>query len=330
MGNGWIKHLRVDPIRALQVNSDQALNYFVRRDLLEEQLEPIESIWELDVPKKLFQKQAVSGCWHYPSKSKSNDPIFNYDLLETYRSLRIVVDMYSADRKHPSIQKAAEYVFSCQTKDGDIRGILGNQYMPYYHAVLLEELIKAGYADDYRVIKGMEWLLSVRQKDGGWIIPFQGVPSKERNGLWQKTPIPPDRSLPFSHLATGMILRAFAVHPEYCQRSEIHRAGELLKSRFFKPDKYYDRKGSEYWLKFQYPFFWTSLLTALDTLHLLGFTQVDSDVDKGLTWLVENQQPDGLWPTEYNKNKGTNATHSIPWVTLAVCRVLREYYSLSE
>ena len=183
MGNGWIKHLRVDPIRALQVNSDQALNYFVRRDLLEEQLEPIESIWELDVPKKLFQKQAVSGCWHYPSKSKSNDPIFNYDLLETYRSLRIVVDMYSADRKHPSIQKAAEYVFSCQTKDGDIRGILGNQYMPYYHAVLLEELIKAGYADDYRVIKGMEWLLSVRQKDGGWIIPFQGVPSKERNGL---------------------------------------------------------------------------------------------------------------------------------------------------
>ena len=67
MGNGWIKHLRVDPIRALQVNSDQALNYFVRRDLLEEQLEPIESIWELDVPKKLFQKQVhvliLMGLW---------------------------------------------------------------------------------------------------------------------------------------------------------------------------------------------------------------------------------------------------------------------------
>jgi len=125
-----------------------------------------------------------------------------------------------------------------------------------------------------------------------------------------------------------MILRAFAIHPTFRQRPEIHRAGVLLKSRFFKPDKYYDRKGPEYWLKFQYPFFWTSLLTALDTLYYLGFTQVDSDVDKGLTWLIENQHSDGLWPTEYNK--GANAVHSIPWVTLAVCRVLREYYSLSE
>lgn len=324
MRKGWKKHLKVDPIKALQVAPDKALSYFVRRDLLEEQVEPIESLWELAEPTKLLQKQAENGCWHYPSKAKSNDPVFNYDLFETYRSLRILVDMYGLNRKHSVIQKAAEFVFSCQTAEGDIRGILGNQYMPYYHAVLIEELIKAGYTCDERVIKGLEWLLTMRQQDGGWIIPLQGVAAKEKNGLWDKAPVPPDRSLPFSHLAIGMILRAFAVHPDYCHRSEIYKAGELLKSRFFKSDVYYDRKTPEYWLKFQYPFFWTSLLTALDTLNHLGFTRKDPEISKALDWLINNQGADGLWPTEYNK--GTNATHSFPWVTLAVCRIFKGYY----
>jgi hypothetical protein len=320
----WVSLLRVDPITTLKKYPDHALDYFIRRDLMQEKVDSIETLWELPEPLKVISKQAVKGCWHYPAKSKSNDPVFNYDLFETYRSLRILIDMYGLDRRHPSIRKTADYVFSCQTVEGDIRGILGNQYMPYYHAVLLEELIKAGYENDEKVIKGLDWLLSVRQKDGGWIIPFQGVPAKEKNSLWDKAPIPPNRELPFSHVATGMILRAFAAHPGYRHRPEIRKAAGLLKSRFFKADEYYDRKGPEYWLKFQYPFFWTSLLTVLDTLHPLGFTKEDTDIQKSLTWFVDNQLSNGLWPTEYNKGK--NAAQSIPWVILAVCRVLKNYY----
>jgi hypothetical protein len=320
----WVSMLRVDPITTPKNYSDRALDYFIRRDLLEEKVESIETLWELAEPLKLVSKQADQGCWHYPSKTKSNDLLFNYDLLETYRSLRILVDMYGFDRRHVSIQNAAKYVFSCQTQEGDIRGILGNQYMPYYHAVLLEELIKAGYENDERVIRGLDWLLTVRQEDGAWIIPFQGVPAKEKKKLWDKAAIPPDRRLPFSHLATGMILRAFAAHPGYRHHPGIRKAAVLLKSRFFKADEYYDRKGPEYWLKFQYPFFWTSLLTVLDTLHFLGFTREDADIQKALTWFVNNQYSNGLWPTEYNKGK--NAAQSIPWVTLAVCRVLKNNY----
>jgi hypothetical protein len=325
MGNVWKKQLQVDPVSVLLTYQDPALVYFVRRDLQEEWVGPSESLWELAKPNKLFQKQTTSGCWLYPSRFKSNDPVFNYNLLETYRSLRVLIDMYGLDRRYPAIQKAAKYIFSCQTREGDIRGILGNQYMPYYHAVLLEELIKAGYVDDDRVLKGLDWLLTMRQEDEGWIIPFQGVRAKLKNKLWEKAAIPPDRKLPFSHLATGMILRAFASHPAYSSRKEIIKAGELLKSRIFKPDQYYDRKGSDYWLKFQYPFFWTNLLSALDTLHPLGFTRKDADIQKALTWFVDNQLPNGLWPTEYNKGK--NAACSIPWVTLAVCRMLKKYYT---
>jgi hypothetical protein len=46
-----------------------------------------------------------------------------------------------------------------------------------------------------------------------------------------------------------MVLRAFAVHPEYKSRPEIIEAGSVLKSRILKADKYSDRKAkSKDWI----------------------------------------------------------------------------------
>ena len=69
----------------------------------------------------------------------------------------------------------------------------------------------------------------------------------------------------------------------------------MLKGRFFLADKYNDRKAPAYWLKFQYPFWWTSLLTALDTLARMGFAGEDEDVRRGLDWFIANQAPDGCF-----------------------------------
>ncbi|MBN2392262.1 MAG: hypothetical protein JXR84_16155, partial [Anaerolineae bacterium] len=246
----------------------------------------------------------------------------NYNLLETYRTLRILVEMFGFQRAHPALQKATDYVFSCQTPEGDIRGIIGNQYMPYYHGAILELLIKAGYGDAPQIEKGLDWLLAMRQDDGGWLVPAQLVPAKHKTGaFWLSAPLPPDRSKPHAHLATGMILRAFAAHPVYRQRPEVITAAEALKSRFFQSDKYNDRKASAYWLKFQFPFWWTSLLTALDTLSRLGFNQQDKDFAKGLDWFVTNQSADSLWETGYGSGK--RAQENRHWVGLAVCRVLK-------
>jgi hypothetical protein len=54
----------------------------------------------------------------------------------------------------------------------------------------------------------------------------------------------------------------------------------------FQADKYNDRKAPAYWLKFQFPFWWTGLLTALDTLSRLGFDCRDEDVARGLDWFL--------------------------------------------
>ena len=120
-----------------------------------------------------------------------------------------------------------------------------------------------------------------------------------------------------------IILRAFAAHPRHCQSQAARRAGELLKSRFFRADKYSDRKAPSYWLKLQYPFWWASLLTALDSLARLGFSADDAEVRGGLAWFVDNQEADGLWPSGYSK--GRRALAMRPWVGLAVCRMLDRF-----
>ena len=322
----WLsKTLRVNPLPALLVRQDDALAYFIRRDLEGDPVQPVETLWELPEALKIANKQLSDGAWKYPGKTRDPNTGTNYYLLETYRNLRTLVEIYGFNRHNPVLQRAAAYIFSCQTTEGDIRGILGNQYIPYYHGAILELLIKAGFTGDARVIAGLDWLLSMRQVDGGWIVPTQAVPSKQRTSeYWLGTPHPPDKSLPHAHMATGMALRAFANHPDYQGHQDIKAAGNALKDRFFKPDKYNDRKAKSYWLKFQYPFWWTSLQTALDTLSRLGFDRSDPDIQKGLEWFVANQEEDGLWPTGYGSGKKSETNRC--WVGLAVCRLFTHFF----
>lgn len=316
-------NLQIDPMPALSELKDAALHFFVQRDLLLVEGPSVTTLWTLPEVMRLTTIQRADGSWKYAGKTDS--PAENYSLLETYRQLRVLVEQYALNSDHPTLALASEYIFRCQKTEGDIRGIIGNQYMPYYHGAILELLIKAGYANDERVLRGLDWLLAMRQKDGGWIVPAQAIaPSRRTPDFWTGEPVSPDRDRPHAHLATGMVLRAFAAHPAYCQRDEVKAAGIALKKRFFQADAYHDRKHPGYWLKFQFPFWWSHLLSALDTLFKLGFTSQDADIARGLAWFAENQEPDGLWPTGYDSGRSSEVNRC--WVGLAVCRVLRAYF----
>jgi len=164
----------------------------------------------------------------------------------------------------------------------------------------------------------------MRQDDGGWIIPAQAVPaSKKTHRFWRGAPLPPDRTLPFSHLATGMVLRGLVTHPAYRARPEVRAACMLLKGRMFEPDRYNDRRGREYWLKFGYPFWWPNILTVLEMLARLGVTSDDREVAKALAWFLDHQRGDGLWDTGYGH--GSRAARNEYWVALSICQVLRAF-----
>ena len=165
----------------------------------------------------------------------------------------------------------------------------------------------------------MRWLLSMRQDDGGWVIPARTLGMSLNVMYTARETVEPDRSRPSSHLITGIVLRALAAHPRYRHSADTCCAAELLKSRFFRRDVYPDRAAPSNWLIFSYPFWWTDLLSALDCLARIGFRPGDPDIDRAMAWFIDNQDPSGLWNTGRNRPKGPR---SDLWVGLAICRML--------
>lgn len=330
--NDWRSCLRIDPVPALLSSGNEAVAWFARRDLLGEPVASLNYVWELPPVLKLLKKQLPDGSWPPAGKKKPVYPDYHYHLVETFRRFRLLVKQYGFNREHPAAASAAEFLFSCQTGEGDIRGMIGNQYATYYTGAMLALLIQAGYQDDPRVEKGMRWLLSMRQDDGGWIVPI-AVAAIDRETMIRLTseyaePVEADRSMPFSHNWTNMVLRAFAAHPVYRRSPEAVVAANLLKSRFFKPDVYTSYQDPGYWVRFIH--WWPNLLMALESLSLMGFSKDDPDIAKALDWFVANQQADGLWDSSYKKGDKFRGTpkeiEERFWVSLAVCRVFKRFF----
>ena len=145
--------LRVDPAPLLASSSNAALAFFARRDLLGSDADPVGALWDLPEARRVLGKQGQVGSWRYPGGKRSIRSQENYDQLETFRQLGILVEKFGFTRQHPAIERAAGYLLSFQTDEGDLRGIYGNQYATTYVGAILEVLIKAGYVEDPRIAK---------------------------------------------------------------------------------------------------------------------------------------------------------------------------------
>lgn len=212
----WRRFLGVDPVPLLLGCGNAAISHFATRDFLGADPGPVSALWGLPAARAIVARQLAGGSWKYPGGKETVRSRENYDQIETFRQAGILVEKHGMTREHPAMARAAEFLFSFQTVDGDFRGIYGNQYATTYTGALIEVLTKAGYGDDARIARGLGWLLSVRQDDGGWAIPLRtvGVPFAEfLDTVRHPEPLPPDRAGPSSHLVTGMVSRAFAAHP---------------------------------------------------------------------------------------------------------------------
>jgi hypothetical protein len=319
--------MRYDPIGPLLAAGDPALAWAVGHDLLDEPLEP-QSLWELPPVIQAMRRQREDGSWAYHggvSRVRSNE---NYAQLATYQQLLVLVSKYRLDRRHPAIALAVDFLLGFQTREGDIRGIYGSQYTPNYTGDMLGLMVAAGYQDDRHVLRGIDWLLSIMQDDGGWALPLRTVPAQPggfTRVMRLEAPIQPDRSRPSSHLITGIALRALAAHPRYRHRPEARRAARLLAGRFLRPDRYLDRGEAGYWTKLTYPFRWTDIGSSLDAIALVGLNHSEPDVSRGLDWLTSHQRASGLWQTGYGKTKDVLVNH---WVTFAVARVFKRFFGV--
>lgn len=323
----WLDRLGHDPMPFLLSSQSSSVVFFARRDLMDEDPGPVKSLWTGQEVERILGRQEPDGRWSYPGGDSRIRSKEDYDQLETYRQLGFCVEEFGMDRTHPGIRKAAGFLFAHQTGEGDFRGIYGRQYSPNYTAAILELLVKAGYSEDDRVDMAFRWLISIRQTDGGWAIPFRTA-DKAGQVRWTEVmrskPVRPDTSRPFSHMVTGMVLRAFAAHERYRRSAEARTAGSLVARRFFRADSYADRRAREFWERISFPFWFTDVVSALDSLSLLGFKDDHVGICNALQWLAARQRKDGSFRVKLLRDRDRNASH---WVCLAACRVFKRFGS---
>ncbi len=318
----WFDSFKYNPIDPLLHFKHTAVSLLCQRDLLDKTI-LLENLWQLQEPQKILRKQDKNGSWEYPAAKEHIRTKENYNQIETYRNLGYLIEEYGFTRINSAIENAAEYLFTFQTEEGDFRGIYGNQYTPNYTAGIAELLIKAGYAHDKRITKVFEWLISIRQSDGGWAIPVRtrkyNLKIISENGEARK----PDITMPYSSLITGVVLRAFADHATYKKSAVAKEAGWLLLSSIFKKDKYPDRAAKEYWLRFTFPFWFTDLISVLDSLSLIGFSKHEPEIEKALNYFLIQQTNNGMW--DLRITKGENKDLIQAWLALAICKIFKRF-----
>jgi hypothetical protein len=83
----WRKQFKFDPLSPLLNSGNAAVQYFVRRDLLGERVDPVSVLWELPAAQKILKKQQADGSW--PRVGEQKHSAINYGLIETWRWFRI-------------------------------------------------------------------------------------------------------------------------------------------------------------------------------------------------------------------------------------------------
>lgn len=306
-----------EAIKTLLDTGDEAITAFTKKDLLGEEVD-ISQLWTLPQVKRILKRQQPNGSWVYPNKKVMLSSPTNYNQYQTYKTVAELVEFYGLNKNHEAIRKAADYLFSFQTEEGEFRGIYGNQYSPNYSASITDFLIKAGY-NGARIEKSVDWLLEMRQNDGGWALPFR-TRNENLGALNRKETIEPDKTKPFSHMVTGIVLRPFSLMPAY--QKKVKDAGLLLADRVFTRDKYADRSGVEYWTRFTYPYHWTDILSTIDTLTLLGIKN-HPKINEIKQWFMEHKQEDGTYKVKVMA--GAKYKNVKYWITLQYLKVLKRF-----
>ena len=275
---------------------------------------------------RILRSQRTDGSWTRDASAGSSQNEKANLLAETLKNVSWLYD-YGCTRDDIQVKKSIGYLFSSQTREGDFRATSWSEYTPGFHALTLEILCRLGLGKDERVQRGFHWLMLHRQKDGGWAIPCRTISKKEVEKRYldraksSARPFRPDKSKPFSHFITGLVLRAMTESPAWRGGRECRKSAELVLGRFFKTDRYEDRRSADHWAELSYPFWSTNILSSLDALAKAGFAADDPKIERGLDWLLRQQNGQGFW-----ESRAANAAFEEHlWLTLAVLRVLKRF-----
>lgn len=284
---------------------------------------------QFGVVPKILSKQNEGGFWEDSNK------FYTAKYKGTVWQIIILAEL-GADGKSEKIGKAVEFVLN-NSQDLESGGFSTNRsakgggglhsyVIPCLTGNLVYSLIRLGYINDPRVIKGIDYIVKYQRFDDG----IGSVPKR-----W-----PYDRFIMCfgkhsCHMGVVKSLKALAEITSDMRTSEIkavikNGAEYLLAHRIFKKSHDLKKVSKPGWLKLGFP-----LMYQDDILEILGIlTKLDyKDVrmNEALEILISKQDDSGKWKLESTFNgkfqvdieqKGKPSK----WITLNALRVLRRFY----
>ncbi len=222
----WIPLLLTDP--------SPCLRYLILTELLhlpedEEEVQELSEMRESDpLVSDLFKLQKPNGAWDS----------FGINRITTSDNLHITsmalqrLGYFGFNYSHPVVQRAAEFLFSKQQKNGSwpmpgkkllIDEEIGYQMMPVQTAIPLLGLVMCGYSTDERTENAFEWLMGERLEDGGWPV---GLSAGNYGGIAGYRRLAHSRWGCRSN--TTAVLSCLAYHPLRSKSDEAKRALDLI------------------------------------------------------------------------------------------------------
>ncbi len=314
----WIPFLLTDP--------SPCLRYLVLKELLnrpdnDSEIVELRELYEEDpLVKDLLNSQNSDGSWDMQTITQITSG--NRFYATVYALNRLGYLMF--DSTLPIIQKAVEYVFSKQGKDGSwpMPGKTqltdedkGYSMMPVQTAIPLLALSTAGYATDERSENAYSWLLEQKLDDGAWPV---GISSGVYGGIAGYRRLAHSRWGCRSNTTT--VLNCLAMHPKRCKSVEAHRALDLLLgtntklrnnlgfvvARLIGVEKSYGN--ITYFAKFD-------IAHILDLCWRVGANPSDVRIDDFIEFIKSEQGKYGIW--EYSGHPQANR-----WLTFDLLRSL--------
>ena len=351
--SGWQDLLQNSPTDWLLGKENPSVRYFALRDLLDKGEEDPQvaaakaAISTSKTVVKIFSKQKLEGYWE---ESKS-------PYLPKYKATYwqvMTLGQLGIDKSEERVQKAYDYTFGLQLENGGFsmytkegaaieynrmkrlltakgksppepniwtRSLVNEHEYSCLTGNVTAALIRLGYGDDYRVKKALNWLMSVQNRDGGWLCPYWKAHIKDTHGCFYGTICP---------------LEAFSEVPETKRPLEMENAVErgvkfLLMHRLYKSDHHGYKVINRQWLRFSFPWFYRyDILRGLSVATKLGYVD-DERLTDAAEVLIQKRRPDGTWLLEsaptgrMHVNLETVGKPS-KWITLHALRVLKRLH----
>ncbi|MGD0249785.1 MAG: prenyltransferase/squalene oxidase repeat-containing protein [Thermoplasmata archaeon] len=260
----------------LLADGDPSVRYRAMRDLLDRPEDDPEVVasrhaigqkgWAAD----LLLQQLPDGQWASPGTT--GEELYRPKYAAANWCLLALAEL-GATRSDPRVAKGAELLLARAVDwDGDSLGGSSSEVCFTGNCVRMMTLF--GYGEDPRVLRAVDWLVSVQKADGGWhCFPSATGTFDGWEALAALASIPPAR-------------RSSAV------RSSIDRGVEFFLERGLLQE---DAELYGPWRRLHYPVhYYYDALVGLEVVTSLGLGR-DARLAPALDWLEEKRRPDGRW-----------------------------------